>query len=65
MDYIQYIADRYSDDNIKKLIPVHLQKALKNYHFYTDTWSNGRTLQNTFSMISGAIYNLTPIFELL
>lgn len=65
MDYIQYIADRYSDDNIRKLIPVHLQKVLKNYRFYTDTWSNGRTLQTTFSMISGAIYNLSPIFELL
>lgn len=65
MDYIQYISDRYSDDNLYKLVPLHLQKVLKNYGFSTDTWSHGRTLQNAFSMFSGALYNLTPIFKLL
>lgn len=65
MDYIQYMADRYSDDSLYKLIPIHLQKALKNYNFTTDTWSNGRTMRDAFNMFSNTLYNLTPIFKLL
>ena len=65
MDYIQYMADRYSDDSLYKLIPMHLQKALKNYSFTTDTWSNGRTIRDSFNMFSNTLYNLTPIFKLL
>ena len=65
MNYTEYVSDRYSDDNIRKLIPLALNKALKNYSFSTNTWCNGRTLQDAFSHISGAMYNLSPIFQLL
>ena len=65
MNYSEYMHGPWGNERIRANMPTRLQKAIKNFSFLTDTWTQGRTLANAVSRCSNELYELGTLFRLL